>query len=98
MGYVFFLFFIAVAWAFIVLIPKSQSHSPRFTISRSVMPTARSGRMTCGNCRGTGLDGFGIMPDSIECEGCNGRGSIEIDPNAKVMTLEEVIKFMGNKE
>lgn len=46
----------------------------------------------CGNCRGTGLDGFGIRRASFPCEACDGRGSHKIDPNAKTMSFSEAIK------
>lgn len=61
-------------------------------ITRSQIPQPPQETFTCGNCRGIGQDGFGLMPDSFECEGCNGRGYVRLDPNAISMTLAEFYK------
>ena len=71
---------------------KTQHHSSTIAVSRSAPKTYPPKLIECGNCRGTGLDGFGIMPDSFECEGCNGRGYYKIDPNAVSMTLSEFME------
>lgn len=71
---------------------KHERHSLDIVISRSRPKNYTSSCIECGNCRGTGLDGFGIMPDSFKCEGCNDRGYYKIDPNTKSMSLKEIIE------
>lgn len=66
-------------------------------ITRSGPPFVPKGRILCGNCRGTGSDGFDIMPDSFPCEACNGKGSVEVDPNAKTYTWSEFMKLTEKK-
>jgi hypothetical protein len=44
----------------------------------------------CGNCHGTGQEGFGLS-DWGQCEACKGRGSHWIDPNARRYTLKEFL-------
>jgi hypothetical protein len=47
----------------------------------------------CGNCHGTGDEGFGMMPDSEgDCTACDSRGYVTIDPNAKYVSLSELAK------
>lgn len=67
------------------------------SVTRSMPKTYTSNRVECGNCRGTGSDGFNIMPDSFECEACHGKGYLVIDPNAKYVTLEELAKKYRDK-
>lgn len=64
--------------------------------SRSEPKIYPSDRIECGNCRGTGLDGFGIMPDSFTCDACDGKGSHKIDPDEKWVPLTDFLK--GNKD
>lgn len=71
---------------------KSAKPSNGVMVSRSTPKVYPKDLVECGNCRGTGLDGFGIMPDSFECEGCKGRGYFKVDPNAKYMTWSELMK------
>lgn len=69
---------------------KTEYRPRNIMVSRSTPKTYSSNYIECGNCRGTGLDGFGIMPDSFECEACGGKGSHKIDPNAKYVSLSEL--------
>lgn len=71
---------------------KPQSRSSGTTVSRSVPKTYPPELIECGNCRGTGWDGFGLMPDSFECGACNGKGCHKIDKNAKIMKLSDFMK------
>ena len=63
-------------------------------VTRSEPKEVPSGYIECGDCRGTGLDGFGIMPDSFTCEACEGRGTHKIDPNAKWIPFTELIESL----
>jgi DnaJ-class molecular chaperone len=88
-----FILFVLIAYASLSNYGKHSSNSGSpIIVSRSTPKTCPSDRVECGNCRGTGLDGFGIMPDSFTCEACDGRGSYKIDPNAKYMTLSELME------
>jgi DnaJ-class molecular chaperone len=62
-------------------------------ISRSTPRTYSSEYATCGNCHGTGDDGFGLMADGAPCEACDGRGSHKIDPNAKYIPFSEFLRL-----
>lgn len=87
------LFLLIVICAFLIpSIDKSKRSSYGPMVSRSTPKTYPSDLIECGNCRGTGLDGFGIMPDSFECSACIGKGYHKIDPNAKVYTFSEFME------
>lgn len=65
-------------------------------VSRSSPMIPRADTAFCGNCHGTGDEGFGIMPDSSgDCDACEGRGYTKIDPNAKYVSLNEIFKEHG---
>lgn len=64
-------------------------------VIRTQISDPPSGWYTCGNCRGTGDDGFGIMPDGAPCEACYGKGRVKPDPNAVSISLEELVKKYG---
>jgi len=83
------------AFLFTLILAPKRDHRPSMGVmvsrSRSVH---RPDTFFCGNCHGTGDEGFGIMPDSAgDCEACDGRGYIKVDPNAKTMTLSEALAF-----
>jgi hypothetical protein len=71
---------------------KSTSEQSGVFVSRSTPKLYPPEQVECGNCHGTGLDGFGIMPDSFKCEACDGFGFYNIDPNAKYIPLSEILK------
>jgi DnaJ-class molecular chaperone len=95
--------FIAVVLVVLCLLGR---HEVRSTPSRRGVMVSRSAPMIprpdtafCGNCHGTGDEGFGIMPDSAgDCEACDGRGYIKIDPNAKWVTLSEAMRGYEREE
>lgn len=89
--------FIILSFYWLFTQKESQTLS-KIKVTRSSIPTPPKEYLTCGNCRGTGQDGFGIMPDSFECEACSGKGYCKIDPNAQYITLSELIERYKVKE
>lgn len=48
----------------------------------------------CGNCHGTGQSDFGLGASwGGDCDACDGRGMIYMDPNVKGMSLEEFLAY-----
>jgi len=78
---------------------KTPTRVNGIIVSRSEPQVLRENYATCGNCHGTGQSDFGLGASwGGECDCCEGRGSVYLDPNRKTYSFNEFFKMIEDKK